>query len=147
LSGKSPMEQVAAAMHRIQEARGRPLAGYKHSLSDGSHGSAQLLASAGWESAIDPSTQQTYYFHRGKGERRWEFPLGTRNDSTDLNIPSAPAGTSGKEGGSHSKVVVSKEMVENALPDGWTTVTDKGTGRTYYYHSGSGKTSWEKPTA
>lgn len=34
-----------------------------------------------------------------------------------------------------------------ALPAGWATAVDPGSGRTYYYNSASGATSWEVPTA
>jgi hypothetical protein len=32
-----------------------------------------------------------------------------------------------------------------SLPNGWEEVEDASTGETYYYHSQSGETSWERP--
>jgi len=33
-----------------------------------------------------------------------------------------------------------------ALPDGWCSAVDQATGRTYYVHLESRKSSWEVPT-
>ena len=34
-----------------------------------------------------------------------------------------------------------------ALPEGWFTRVSKSTGKTYYQHKATGKTTWELPTA
>jgi hypothetical protein len=33
---------------------------------------------AGWESALDPTYQRTYYFNRATGERTWTLPAWGR---------------------------------------------------------------------
>jgi hypothetical protein len=81
----------------------------------------------GWEAAIDPSTSKTYYFHRQSGERRWEHPTTTVATSTI------------------SQQASTEENNKSDLPDGWEVATDASTGKTYYFHRGQGKTSWEKP--
>eukprot|EP01065_Artemidia_motanka_P033951 TRINITY_DN41024_c0_g1_i1.p1 TRINITY_DN41024_c0_g1~~TRINITY_DN41024_c0_g1_i1.p1 ORF type:complete len:301 (+),score=79.36 TRINITY_DN41024_c0_g1_i1:69-971(+) len=39
------------------------------------------------------------------------------------------------------------EAAEAALPEGWLEVQDPGTGRTYYAHPASQRSSWERPVA
>ena len=133
----NPMEQVAQAILRREQAMGGPpssLLSVDNRQADaaalGADSSALNLAStssapetlepelvaAGWESTKDPHSGKTYYFRRTTNERSWTKP----------NLPKQPA-----------------EM-NNEVPDGWKSTKDKSSGKVYYYHT-SGKTSWEKP--
>ena len=96
----NPMEQMQA----ILQQRNQKLLADNNSLP------------SGWEAAKDPSTGNTYYFHRTSGQRSWEKPQASQE--------------------------IKKE--DEKLPEGWKPAVDPASGKTYYHHS-SGKTSWTKP--
>ena len=104
---KNPMEQMQA----ILQQRNQKLMGI----------TADNSLPSGWEAAKDPSTGNTYYFHRASGQRSWKKPKES-SEST-------------KGHGDTS---------DNTLPDGWKSAVDPATGKTYYHHA-NGRTSWTKP--
>lgn len=137
----NPMEQVAQAILRRNQAMGAPHASLQtvdHTRADAAAlgvdssilNSAQSTASsqtlepelvaAGWESAKDPNSGKTYYFKRSTNERSWGKPI----------VPKSAVG----------------ENNDGQLPDGWKSTKDQNSGKVYYYHT-SGKTSWQKPTS
>lgn len=137
----NPMEQVALAIRRREQAMGAPPSSLFGSATNtkadaaalGANSSALDLASpdaeqpleteliaAGWESTKDPSSGKTYFFQRSTNERSWTKP----------DLPKSVSG--GNSDGS--------------LPDGWKSAKDPKSGKVYYHHT-SGKTSWEMPTS
>ncbi|KAL9181399.1 hypothetical protein ACHAXT_010204 [Thalassiosira profunda] len=134
----NPMEQVAQAMMRREQAMGAPLTSQTEMTNTISSDAAALgaktnaflpapaaaakqtklepeLVAAGWECTKDPTSGKTYYFRRSTDERSWTKPA----------IP---------------------KSAEGDLPPGWKATKDATSGKAYYYHT-SGKTSWEKPKA
>ena len=75
----------------------------------------------GWQSATDPASGKTYYYHTDSGERTWTRP---RTETT-----------------------TTATTIRTALPDGWTTAQDPATGKTYYYHAATQITQWDPPNA
>lgn len=59
----NPLEQVANAIRRRNEAMKQPPAGLACLVN-------------GWETASDPSTGKTYYFNRSTGQKQWNPPAG-----------------------------------------------------------------------
>lgn len=103
----NPMEQMQA----ILQQRNQKLKGV----------TADSNLPAGWEAAKDPATGNTYYFHRATGQRSWEKPTGSSENSKKEGEPTG------------------------MLPEGWKSAVDPASGKTYYHHT-SGKTSWTKPS-
>ena len=59
----NPLEQVANAIRRRNEAIKQPPAGLANKVNV-------------WETASDPSTGKTYYFNRSTGQQQWDPPAG-----------------------------------------------------------------------
>jgi hypothetical protein len=114
----NPMEQVQAILQQRSQAI---------SIATKNH----LDLSDGWESANDPTTGKTYYFHRATGQRSWEKPISQQS----LNVPEKV------EEKDKEKV---EPQTDELLPEGWKSAVDAVSGKTYYYNT-DGKTSWEKP--
>lgn len=133
----NPMEQIAQAIQRREQARGVPhssLLGVSNTKADaaalGADSRALNLASstatqsalepelvaAGWETATDTTSGKMYYFRRSTNERSWKKPDVPKNDNN------------------------------KQFSDGWKETKDPNSGKVYYYHT-SGKTSWEKPVS
>jgi len=98
------------------------------------------LASRGWEVASDPGSGKLYYFARLTGERRWDNPLLTNKGDEDNKTTKNDGGKSSVSQESSSSSVVTP------LADGWSMAKDPTSGRDYYYHAVSKKTSWDLPT-
>ncbi len=46
-----------------------------------------------------------------------------------------------------SEIIIEATDEDPPLPDGWSEATAPDSGLTYFYHSGTGEVSWERPTA
>jgi hypothetical protein len=103
-----PLEQVAAAVQRQKMM--------KQQQPDG----------AGWETAIDPTSQRPYYFHRPTGQRTWDRPLSMAGATTV--VATTTTSTTTNDNGST-----------------WKETKDASTGKTYYYNTKTNVTTWERP--
>jgi len=97
------------------------------------------LASHGWEVATDTGSGKLYYFARSTGERRWDAPLFGGSRGSDGDVTSDVGGKSS---------LLDSSLVASSPPlvDGWSKARDPTSGRDYYYHAASKKTSWHLPT-
>ena len=117
----NPMEQMQA----ILQQRNQKLMG----ITSSSTNSTDRNLPSGWETAKDPSTGNTYYFHRASGNRSWEKPNANNASSESISTKDHE-----DKGGS--------EKLQ--LPVGWKSAVDQASGKTYYHHT-NGKTTWTKP--
>jgi hypothetical protein len=115
----NPMEQMQA----ILQQRNQKLMGITSSSTNSDHN-----LPSGWETAKDPLTGNTYYFHRASGNRSWEKP--------DANNASSES--------SSTKDHEDKGKNDKLLPAGWKSAVDQASGKIYYHHT-NGKTTWTKP--
>ena len=141
----NPMDQISAAIRRRNQLMMHPpgsagRAAAAAGLADASTAAADAigltgsglpsqitaLAAKGWETAKDPSSGKEFYFNRGTGERSWDNPLLEKKEKP------AEDATKPSEG-------------DLPLPEGWASTEDASTGKTYYYHAASSKTSWTRP--
>lgn len=79
----------------------------------------------GWVEHIDPASGNPYYIHTESGVSTWEKPL-------------PPQGKALKR----SMTIAQREA---PLPEGWVESVDAATGKTYYSHAETGKSTWDKP--
>jgi hypothetical protein len=118
----NPMEQMQA----ILQQRNQKLMGI---TSTSSTSSSDHNLPSGWETAKDPSTGNTYYFHRASGNRSWEKPNANNSSSESSSTKDH------EDKGGNKKL---------QLPVGWKSAVDQASGKTYYHHV-NGKTTWTKP--
>ncbi len=79
---KNPMEQMQAILQQRNQRMG--------TADD------NALLPNGWEAAKDPSTGNTYYFHRASGQRSWEKPKVESNNDLPEGWKPAVDPASGK---------------------------------------------------
>jgi hypothetical protein len=113
----------------------------------------------GWSEAIDPNSQEVYFYNSISGETTWERPTMEETlkppETTEIvaaepenekippdNEPSNPLETASME----VFLPAEEEEVPGSMPEGWTETTDPSTQQVYYYNSISGETVWERPT-
>mmetsp|Transcript_25608 Transcript_25608/g.56034 ORF Transcript_25608/g.56034 Transcript_25608/m.56034 type:complete len:395 (-) Transcript_25608:39-1223(-) len=152
----NPMDQIADAIRRRNESLLRPPGsilggagsaagadaigltgsglGVVGAVEPSSTDRTQQLAAKGWEQTPDPSTGKHYYFNRSTGERTWNNPLLEQSSAEDTADDTCT--------GARDQL-----STRTTLPDGWAEAQDASSGKTYYYHSSSGKTQWTKPTS
>jgi len=80
----------------------------------------------GWTEVTDKKTGKTYYYNKNTKKTSWKRP------EPEEEIP-------------EPEEEEAPEPEEDELPPGWTEVTDKKTGKTYYYNKNTKKTSWKRP--
>ncbi|KAG7359509.1 WW domain containing protein [Nitzschia inconspicua] len=111
--------------------------------SDGDVSEANCAAnSEGWVEMKDPLTQKDYFYNTQTGETMWVRPLSqteptSSKDNFDVDPPIPDEEERSKTGAS--------EMDHGKLPEGWVVDEDPKSGKPYYYHSLSGKVTWETP--
>jgi len=107
----------------------------------------------GWVESEDPISGQTYYYHNESGETRWERPTAEETEidlamDEDANKKRTDEVVDGSDSGDNGDSVenILDDAIGGVLPDGWVEGKDPSTGQTFYYHSESEETSWERPT-
>ena len=89
----------------------------------------------GWASVRDESSGQTYYVHVQSGRTTWQWPP----PAEDASAPSAQTAADAADDDA------ADAPSEDAALAGWASATDEATGKAYYFHRESGRTSWEWP--
>ena len=85
--------------------------------------------SSDWVEVADPTSGKTYYFNSKTNETSWDNP----NESTATAAAVEESTTAAEQDG-------------NGDSD-WSESVDPSSGKSYYYNSKTGETSWEKPTS
>eukprot|EP00944_MAST-04C_sp_MAST-4C-sp1_P010973 g10973.t1 len=85
-----------------------------------------------WISRTDPNTQRVYYFNKRTNKTQWEEPV---------EMQTAPTKDRGKATVKTSQKAESADKVASE----WKEMTDKTSGRKFYYNVNTKKTQWNKP--
>lgn len=161
----NPMEQVAAAIARRNQALQAPLAAATDNSLRASDAAAlgantqvfnvpsiadttldSTLVAAGWESAKDPSSGKVYYFNRKTNERSWSKPNVTTASSIQPSALSDAAAL-GASVVTKQSTTLNEEALEPELATlGWQTAKDSSSGKIYYFNRNTNETKWSKPT-
>ena len=161
----NPMEQVAAAIARRNQALQAPLAAATDNSLRASDAAAlgantqvfnvpsiadttldSTLVAAGWESAKDPSSGKVYYFNRKANERSWSKPNVTTASSSQPSALSDAAAL-GASVVTNQSTALNEEALEPELATlGWQTAKDSSSGKIYYFNRNTNETKWSKPT-
>jgi hypothetical protein len=131
-----PLQQLAAAIQRHHQHQ---MAGHAPPWAPQQPPATPALPD-GWEAAADPSSGNTYYYHRATGRRQWDAP--------SPSSPSLPAPPPAADPGAAGPAAVpddSRPSQTLLLPAGWTAAKDPATGKEYFYHSETQETRWERP--
>jgi hypothetical protein len=131
-----PLQQLAAAIQRHHQHQ---MAGHAPPWAPSQPPPTPALPD-GWEAAADPSSGNTYYYHRATGRRQWDAPSPS---SPSLSAP-PPAADSGAAGPA-AVPDDSRPSQTLLLPAGWTAAKDPATGNDYFYHSETQETRWDRP--
>jgi len=83
----------------------------------------------GWTEVTDKKTGKIYYYHKATKKTSWKRPEPEPEPEPE-----------------EEEEIPEPEPEEDPLPPGWTEVTDKKSGKTYYYHKATKKTTWKRPT-
>ena len=84
----------------------------------------------GWTELVDKKSGKKYYYNKTTKKTSWHKPTESVSPSGSTGITSpAPE----------------EEPAAEALPEGWTELVDKKSGKKYYYNKITKKTSWHKP--
>ena len=123
------------------------------SLKDGEVVKAVLPMT--WIEETDPNTGQSYFFNPETLESSWERPAFAPDEEQKSSYDSS---------GTDERVIVEDTDVDIVLDDAknqetaepghvgvsdtsteWTELVDPASGRIYYFQTGTGETSWERP--
>ncbi|KAL7561967.1 hypothetical protein ACA910_022522 [Epithemia clementina (nom. ined.)] len=118
---------------------------------------------AGWTEGFDSAQGRAYYFNVETGESSWERPLGINDGQEEGENFSADQDKAEDQGITDTTETFDEmTMIGNKddatfpsvpeqtggslpLPPGWTEVIEPLEGRSYFYNSETGETSWERP--
>jgi WW domain len=139
-----PLEQVAAAVQRQRQQQQQQ----QQQMATSSSSMSSMSLPDGWETAIDPTSQKPYYFHRATGQRSWDRPSKNHNSSSSSSSTTTTTGVFG-----NAVVVadvVATTTTTTATNNGddektWQEAKDAATGKTYYYNPKTSVTTWDRP--
>eukprot|EP00808_Paulinella_micropora_P023395 g3465.t1 len=109
---------------------------------------AATAAASEWRAVFDQRKNRSYYWNLRTQEVTWTRPPGfSASTATPLAAPttvSVPASTTGPSSDGPRQSSSTDEA--GPLPERWYEVTDKKTGRTYYWNVVTRETTYERPT-
>ena len=85
-----------------------------------------------WISRTDPNTQRVYYFNKRTNKTQWEEPVEMQS-------------TQGGHRGKATVEIPSNAESSEKKASEWKEMTDKTSGRKFYYNINTKKTQWNKP--
>ena len=110
---------------------------------------AQVALPEGWEAVLDASTGRPYFVHAESRQTMWEHPSALKQERSasrrtlaalhDIDTLAAQVTETGDSDGKGSL----EELEE--LEEGWVEVHSPEHGASYYHHSKSSTTVWERP--
>jgi len=140
----SPLDHFKKSGNSLYSPKARsPMGGYSNSSFAAAEEKVQQWRSplqngklrAGWQSDIDPETQEKYYYNEGTGESQWHTP---HKDSR--NAPRGPSSV-------FSPVPQSITSYRSAKPvEGWHQAVDPATGVKYWFNPNTLESQWQTPT-
>ena len=85
----------------------------------------------GWRTELDPTTGVRSYINERTGAAQNELPCADA--------------IAEEEAAAALVLATAAEALSRSVPHGWAAHTDEASGAVYYYHAGTGATSWEFP--
>ncbi len=92
----------------------------------------------GWEKVVSKSTGKVYYYNKMTGVRQWEFP-------SIVNKSTLPVEVTKVNTASGTIYYYNPALDVDNLPEDWSKVMSKTTGKFYYYNPKTKERSWDKP--
>ena len=92
----------------------------------------------GWTLHSDKKSGHSFYHHEASGRSSWVKPPGSVDDVEIWNAPLRMTKWT-------SEGIIKAMGYRREVAPGWTRHSDKKTGKSYYHHAASGKTTWVKP--
>lgn len=83
----------------------------------------------GWTELVDKKSGKKYYYNKMTKKTSWHKPTETSTSPASAEPISPPPA----------------DDAESPLPEGWSEVIDKKSGKKYYYNKTTKKTSWHRP--
>ena len=99
----------------------------------------------GWSSAVDPSSNKTYYYNVQLNQTVWEKPKSAGKVEVEVHVQHAnnasESAGNDNENGKEKRSGLQAQSTNN----GWEEAKDPNSGKTYYFHRALNKTTWERP--
>ena len=86
---------------------------------------------AGWQEVLDPATGRPFYHNATTGVTQWTTPEVTPPPSAPQPVIPPP---------------IAPPPPPSSVASEWTSTVDATSGRTYYYNTRTGVTSWNPPS-
>ena len=104
--------------------------------------STSSSTSSPWIEKTDPNSGRAFYYNKVTKKTQWEKPDDFKNSKIDESATSSVKKKKKKKDKSKSKT----SEGENGKNDDWKEMTDKTSGRVFYYNKKTKETQWTKPT-
>ena len=112
-----------------------------------------------WETVIDPSSGDTYYYNHSTGETSWDEPRSLRSDTQWEEVTDRDSGdtyfhnrTTGATSWDRPPAVITSNSDDAGVGSGaidadsdWEELKDEASGHTYWYNRRTNKTTWDRP--
>ena len=114
-----------------------------------------------WETVIDPSSGNTYYYNHSTGETSWDEPRALRSETQWEEVTDRDSGdtyfhnrTTGATSWDRPPAVITSNSSDAGVGSGgggggtdteWEEVQDEASGHPYWYNRRTNETTWDRP--